>query len=40
MSPYRASHGYYSAHSLTEQSATVAFDTMLVGGRRCELAPS
>ena len=36
MSPYRASHGFYSAHSLTEQSATTAFDTMLVGGRRCE----
>ena len=38
MSPYRASHGFYSAHSLTQQSATTAFDTMLVGGRRCEVA--
>ena len=37
MSPYRASHGYFSSHSLTPMRGFTAFDTLLVGGRRCEL---
>lgn len=38
MSPYRASHGYFSSHSTSAFRGFTAFDTALVGGRRFELA--
>merc|ERR1719498_1912721 len=39
MSPYRASHGYFSSHSLTPMRGFTAFDTLLVGGRRPPTEP-
>jgi len=40
MSPYRASHGFYSSHSTTPQRGFTALDTVLVGGRRFEVLES
>ena len=37
MSPYRASHGYFSSHSTMASRGFTAFDTTLVGGRRFEI---
>lgn len=36
MSPYRASHGFFSSHSTTPMRGFTALDTVLVGGRRFE----
>ena len=37
MSPYRASHGFFSSHSTRTATGFTAFDTTLVGGRRFEV---
>ncbi len=37
MSPYLASHGFFSSHSTTPMRGFTAFETTLVGGRRFEL---
>ncbi|KAL1514904.1 hypothetical protein AB1Y20_003984 [Prymnesium parvum] len=37
MSPYRASAGYFSSHSLTPLRSFTALDTTLVAGRRLEI---
>lgn len=37
MSPYRASHGFFSSHSTSPMRGFTAQDTVLVGGRRCEI---
>lgn len=37
MSPYRASHGFFSSHSTTPMRGFTALDTTLVGGRRFEI---
>jgi hypothetical protein len=37
MSPYRASHGFFSSHSTTPMRGFTAQETALVGGRRFEI---
>ena len=37
MSPYRASHGFFSSHSTTPMRGFTVLDTVLVGGRCCEI---